>query len=65
MPLLTRRSRDVQDLPGALPVAEVSQALGLSALKNRSWSIFKTSAKKGEGLDEAMDWLVNTLKGTQ
>jgi hypothetical protein len=38
--------------------AEVSNALGLSALKKRAWSIFKTSAKKGEGLDEAMEWWV-------
>ena len=35
---------------------DVSNALGLSALKSRSWSIFKTSEIKGEGLDEAMDW---------
>lgn len=55
----------LQDLPGALSAADVSKALGLPALKNRTWSIFKTSAKKGEGLDEAMDWLVNALKGTQ
>ena len=36
--------------------AEVSAALGLSALKSRTWQIFKTSALKGEGLDEAMEW---------
>ena len=39
-----------------MSATEVSNALGLSALKNRSWSIFKTSAIKGEGLDESMDW---------
>ena len=38
---------------------EVSNALGLAALKNRTWSIFKTSAVKGEGLDEAMEWWVD------
>eukprot|EP00041_Stephanoeca_diplocostata_P019239 m.412078 g.412078 ORF g.412078 m.412078 type:complete len:182 (+) comp21249_c0_seq4:318-863(+) len=54
-----------QDLPGALSAADVSKALGLSALKNRTWAIFKTSALKGEGLDEAMEWLVNALKGGQ
>lgn len=54
-----------QDLPGALTAAQVSEALGLSALKSRTWSIFKTSAVKGEGLDEAMEWLVNALKGKQ
>ena len=38
--------------------SEISNALGLSALKNRTWAIFKTSAIKGEGLEEAMEWLV-------
>ena len=45
-----------QDLEGAMTPAEISGALGLSALKNRTWSIFKTSALKGEGLEEAMEW---------
>jgi ADP-ribosylation factor-like protein 1 len=48
-----------------MSAAEVSKALGLSALKNRAWAIVKTSAVKGEGLDEAMEWLVNALKGGQ
>ncbi|XP_057321021.1 ADP-ribosylation factor-like protein 1 [Microplitis mediator] len=51
-----------QDMPGCLSVAEVHQALGLDALKNRTFQIFKTSAKKGEGLDQAMDWLANALQ---
>ena len=38
--------------------SEVSTALGLSALKNRTWAIFKTSALKGDGLEEAMEWSV-------
>lgn len=41
--------------------SEISTALGLSALKNRTWAIFKTSATKGEGLEDAMEWLVNFL----
>ena len=45
-----------QDLDGSMSPSEVSQALGLSALKNRTWAIFKTSAVKGEGLEEAMEW---------
>ena len=43
-------------MEGSMSATDVSNALGLSALKSRSWSIFKTSAIKGEGLDEAMDW---------
>ena len=50
-----------QDLEGAMTVAEVHQALGLDALRSRTFQIFKTSALKGEGMDSAMDWLANTL----
>jgi ADP-ribosylation factor-like protein 1 len=50
-----------QDLPGALTEAEVSNALGLDTLKQRQWSIFKTSAIKGHGLHEGLDWLVNAI----
>lgn len=45
-----------QDIEGAMTPSEISTALGLSALKNRTWAIFKTSAIKGEGLEEAMEW---------
>lgn len=41
-----------QDLPGALSDAEVAEGLGLPQIKNRDWSIFKTSAVKGDGLFE-------------
>lgn len=44
-----------------MTVAEVHSALGLDALKTRTFQIFKTSAIKGEGLDQAMDWLANAL----
>jgi len=51
-----------QDLPGAMSSAEVSEALGLPALRNRQWAIFKTSAIKGDGIYEGLDWLVNALQ---
>ncbi|KAH8239309.1 hypothetical protein KR200_010519, partial [Drosophila serrata] len=51
-----------QDMDGCMTVAEVHHALGLENLKNRTFQIFKTSATKGEGLDQAMDWLSNTLQ---
>ncbi|CAA0809701.1 ADP-ribosylation factor 3 [Striga hermonthica] len=51
-----------QDLPGALDDASITEALELHKIKNRQWSIFKTSAIKGEGLFEGLDWLSNTLK---
>ena len=50
-----------QDLPGAIDDAQVSEALGLHNIKSRQWSIFKTSATKGEGLFEGLDWLSNAL----
>lgn len=45
-----------QDLPKAMTAAEVSEGLGLTALKNRQWHLFKTSAIKGEGLGEGLEW---------
>lgn len=52
-----------QDLPGALGDAAVAEGLGLTGIKNRDWTILKTSAIKGEGIFEGLDWLSNTLKG--
>lgn len=37
-----------QDLPGALTSAQITEALGLAAVKGRSWAIFQTSAVKGD-----------------
>jgi ADP-ribosylation factor-like protein 1 len=62
-----------QDLEGALTPEEISEKLGLSKIKNRQvrkiveklilkWSIFKTSAKTGEGLKEGLDWLCTALE---
>ncbi|CAF0721583.1 unnamed protein product [Adineta steineri] len=51
-----------QDLDGCMSVSEVANALGLTSLKNRKYQIFKTSAIKGTGLNEAMDWLANSLQ---
>lgn len=49
-----------QDIEGAMTPSEVSNSLGLNCLKHRH-QIFKTSAIKGSGLDEAMEWLTNTV----
>eukprot|EP00197_Chlamydomonas_leiostraca_P008015 CAMPEP_0202866084 /NCGR_PEP_ID=MMETSP1391-20130828/7195_1 /ASSEMBLY_ACC=CAM_ASM_000867 /TAXON_ID=1034604 /ORGANISM="Chlamydomonas leiostraca, Strain SAG 11-49" /LENGTH=199 /DNA_ID=CAMNT_0049546001 /DNA_START=29 /DNA_END=626 /DNA_ORIENTATION=- len=51
-----------QDLPGALSDAQIAEGLGLHDIKSRDWAIFKTSAVKGEGLFEGLDWLSNMLK---
>ena len=47
-----------------LRVQEISEKLGLATIKNRQWAIFQTSAVKGEGLYEGLDWLTNTLTST-
>lgn len=52
-----------QDSKGALNARSVSEALGLSEIKNRQWSIQETSALKGAGLFEGFDWLVTCIKG--
>ncbi|AOW28960.1 ADP-ribosylation factor-like protein 1 [Candida albicans P57072] len=54
-----------QDQPGAMTAAEVSQALSLTDLKDRSWSIVASSAIKGEGLTEGLDWLMDVIKDEQ
>ncbi|XP_055377326.1 ADP-ribosylation factor-like protein 1 [Condylostylus longicornis] len=51
-----------QDTEGCMSVAEVHSALGLENLRYRTFQIFKTSATKGEGLDQAMEWLSNALQ---
>lgn len=56
----------LQDLPGALSSADVAMAMGLADVnKTREWAIFPSSAKKGEGIKEGMEWLANKLAGRQ
>ncbi|CAD6568376.1 MAG: hypothetical protein TREMPRED_004492 [Tremellales sp. Tagirdzhanova-0007] len=53
-----------QDLPaaqGRLTPAQVSEALGLTDLREREWQIMGCSALTGLGLFEGMDWLVGKL----
>lgn len=54
-----------QDLPGALSDAEVTEQLGLSSIKNRTWSIFKCSALEGKGLFEGLDWLADACSAAK
>lgn len=51
-----------QDMEQAMTPAEVAKELGLASIKNRKWQIFKTSALRGIGLEEGMEWLVDALK---
>lgn len=54
-----------QDLDGAMSVTEVANSLGLTEIKRHKHQIFKTSALKGTGLDDAMKWLADTLNNTK
>ncbi len=44
-----------QDFPGALAAADISEAMGLSSIKDHSWFICKTCATKGK--DYMKDWI--------
>ncbi|XP_068595488.1 ADP-ribosylation factor 5-like [Brachionichthys hirsutus] len=49
-----------QDLPNALPVAELTERLGLKD-NRRCWYIQSACATQGVGLYEGLDWLSNEL----
>lgn len=42
--------------------AEITDKLGLHALRHRNWYIQATCATSGDGLYEGLDWLSNQLK---
>ncbi|KAK8803982.1 hypothetical protein JH06_0854 [Blastocystis sp. subtype 4] len=50
-----------QDLPGALNGAKISEALGLTEIRDRKWTIFESSATSGKGLVDGFDWLADEL----
>merc|ERR1712187_566443 len=45
-----------QDLLQAVPADEIMQALDLTSISDRTWTIQACSAKTGEGLHEGMQW---------
>lgn len=49
-----------QDIEGAMTPSEVANALGLTSITTHKYQIFKTSAIKGTGLEEAMEWYVQS-----
>jgi ADP-ribosylation factor-like protein 1 len=50
-----------QDQPGAKGAGEISEALRLGELRDRNWTIMACSAFDGSGVNEGMDWLVQTV----
>jgi len=51
-----------QDLLSALPADEISNELNLSLIRDRPWCIMASSAKTGEGLQEGMEWMVQSIQ---
>ncbi|NP_001017707.1 ADP-ribosylation factor 4b [Danio rerio] len=50
-----------QDLPKAMAAHELTERLGLHALRGRQWFVQSTCAVQGSGLYEGLDWLTDQL----
>lgn len=50
-----------QDLPKAMPAAEVTEKLGMHTLRGRTWWVQACCATTGDGLYDGLDWLSNQL----
>jgi ADP-ribosylation factor protein 1 len=51
-----------QDLPGAAGAAELTEKLGMAALRERQWLVQGCCASAGDGLFEGLDWLGAALE---
>jgi ADP-ribosylation factor protein 1 len=51
-----------QDLPNAMNAAEITEKLGLHAIRLRPWYIQAACATSGDGLYEGLEWLSTNLK---
>jgi len=54
-----------QDLPNAMPAAEVTEKLGLRNMRDRQWFIQSACATTGDGLYEGLDWMSRTLASSK
>jgi len=52
-----------QDLPNAMPAAELTEQLGLHDLSDRQWFIQAACATTGDGLYEGLDWMSRVVVG--
>jgi len=60
VPLLVFANK--QDSPKALTVAEVTDRMNLSSVKNRRWKVQAASMLTGDGLYDGMDWFAQAVK---
>ena len=51
-----------QDLISALSCSDISDALHLHNIKDRSWTIQACSAKNGTGLQEGVEWAIKSAE---
>lgn len=51
-----------QDLPNAMSTTEVTEKIGLHALRQRSWYIQGCCATTAQGLYEGLDWMSANIK---
>ncbi|XP_006270852.2 uncharacterized protein LOC102563432 [Alligator mississippiensis] len=54
-----------QDLPGARPITEIVEALGLRNLQGHKWHVQGCCAVSGQGLPEALEKLAEMVKQKQ
>eukprot|EP00826_Nyctotherus_ovalis_P042478 TRINITY_DN4373_c0_g3_i3.p2 TRINITY_DN4373_c0_g3~~TRINITY_DN4373_c0_g3_i3.p2 ORF type:complete len:129 (+),score=23.27 TRINITY_DN4373_c0_g3_i3:309-695(+) len=50
-----------QDLLHAISPEDIVTSMGLEEIKDRYWSIFACSAQTGEGLQDGVQWLIETI----
>jgi len=50
-----------QDLPNAMSVAELAEAMDLRTIRQKDWHVQGSVATTGDGLYEGLDWLSKTM----
>ena len=53
-----------QDVKDAMTAAEISDALGLHAVKDHGWHIQESCALTGFGLTDGMDWISRSINSS-
>lgn len=63
LPLLIFANK--MDLRGSLTPVECMEMLGLQDIQDKPWHITASNAVTGDGIEEAMTWLADALKGAK
>jgi len=51
-----------QDIKGSMSVAEISEQLNLTSIKDHGWHIQACCALTGEGLYQGLEWITNHIR---